>query len=422
MIRLELPMVLLVAFLTMTQTARAEESLEISKLYKAAPQGVETRWASAENPNAEKGKGGMSNKGAKGDAYTLIAPGSTKVIFEQKGAGLITKMWSANSLRWHPVDRRKVRIEMYWDDAEKPAVNVPFVDFFCSGLAVMRPFENELFASPEGSSHNCFIKMPYRKAARIQIVNESDKIIMFYYKINFLKMPKQDDDALYFHAYWSRNKKTQLGEDFEILPQVQGRGRFLGSSIGVIGNPDYQGTWFGEGEAKFYLDGDKEYPTLVGTGTEDYIGSGWGQGEFANRIQGSIVSDRKNDLYSFYRFHTVDPVFFQKDCRLTIQQIGNAHRSKQLEIRQQGGELLEVWSYVEKDGMNASKRYLDMEKPLKLEDPEFPDGVSSNFYRRDDVCATAYFYLDKPASNLPDIQTVDVRVHEMDARVFKHVK
>ncbi|TKG91884.1 DUF2961 domain-containing protein [Puteibacter caeruleilacunae] len=414
----------MIAFASCQQKTEAPSySLEDMKtLYKAAPEGVETRWASAENPNAEKGKGAMTNKGAKGDAYTLIDAHTTKVIFDQKGAGVITKIWSANSALWSAENRRKVKIEMYWDDAKKPAVSVPFSDFFGIGLGLMRPFECELFASPEGRSHNCFIPMPYRTAARIEIVNESDDIIMFYYKVDFVKVPKLADDVLYFHAYWNREERTKLGEDFQILPRVEGRGRFLGTNIGVIGDPVYKGSWFGEGEAKIYLDGDKEFPTLAGTGTEDYIGTGWGQDEFANMVQGSLVSDKAHDIYAFYRYHIKDPVYFHKDCKVTIQQMGNAPRARLREMRKNGADLKVLWSYVEKDGMNASKRYLDMENPPKLEDDDFPNGVSTTFYRRDDVSATAYFYLDKPESNLPAIQSAEERVAKMTEKVFQYTK
>jgi hypothetical protein len=395
---------------------------QIKNLYRAAPKGVETRWVSAENPTGEKGKGGMTNKGAKGDAYILIAPGERKVIFDQKGAGIITKIWSANSLLHKVNDRRKVKLEMFWDNAEKPAVSVPFTDFFGIGLGLMRTFECELFAAPEGRSHNSFIPMPYRTAARIEIVNESDNIIMFYYKIDFLKVEKFADDVLYFHSYWHRDIATKRGVDFEILPKVEGIGRYLGTNIGVVGDTTYQGTWFGEGEVKVYLDGDTDYPTLVGTGTEDYIGTGWGQNEYANQIQGSIVSDKRNDIYAFYRYHTIDPVYFHEDCKVTLQQIGNSVRNRLRKMREDGAEFEVVWSYVAKDGLNASKRYLDMDNPPKLEDENFPNGVSTNFYRSDDVSATAYFYLNKPSSNLPAIQTVDERTKEMAEKVYKFQK
>jgi hypothetical protein len=416
-----------VALLTILVSCSGKQNSEFSAsqvkdFYRAAPENVQTRWVSAENPKGEKGKGGMTNKGAKGDAYTLIAPGERKVIFDQKGAGMITKIWSANSLLHKVNDRRKVRLEMFWDDAKKPAVSVPFTDFFGVGLGIMRRFESELFSSPEGKSHNCFIPMPYRTAGRIEVVNESDNMIMFYYKIDFLKVEKHADDVLYFHSYWHRDIATKRGVDFEILPKIEGNGRYLGTNIGVVGDSTYQGTWFGEGEVKVYLDGDNEFPTLVGTGTEDYIGTGWGQGEYNHKIQGSLVSDKKNDIYTFYRYHTLDPVYFHNDCKVTIQQIGNSVRNNLRKMRENGSEFEVVWSYVEKDGLNASKRYLDMENPPKLEDDNFPNGVSTNFYRSDDVSATAYFYLDKPENNLPAIQSVKKRTETMNERVFKYQK
>jgi len=110
---------------------------------------------------------------------------------------------------------------MFWDDSDKAAVSIPITDFFGIGLGAICTFENDLFSSPEGKSHNCFIPMSYRKGARIEIVNESDKIIHFSYKINFLKVKKHNDDVLYFHSYWNREIKTELGKDFEILPRVE---------------------------------------------------------------------------------------------------------------------------------------------------------------------------------------------------------
>ncbi|NQU52645.1 MAG: DUF2961 domain-containing protein [Bacteroidetes bacterium] len=411
-----------ICFSCTTKTNSDFSASQIKDFYRAAPKNVETRWVSAENPTGEKGKGGMTNKGAKGDAYTLIAPGERKIIFDQKGAGMITKIWSANSLLHKVNDRRKVKLEMFWDDSEKPAVSVPFTDFFGIGLGLIRRFESELFALPEGRSHNSFIPMPYRTAARIEVVNESDNMIMFYYKIDFLKVEKHSDDVLYFHSYWHRDIATERGVDFEILPKVEGSGRYLGTNIGVVGDSTYRGSWFGEGEVKVYLDGDTEFPTLVGTGTEDYIGTGWGQGEYANKIQGSIVSDKQNDIYAFYRYHTVDPVYFHEDCKVTLQQIGNSVRNRLREMRDDDAEFEVVWSYVEKDGLNASKRYLDMENPPKLEDDDFPNGVSTNFYRSDDVSATAYFYLDKPENNLPEIQPVEERTKDMKEKVYQFQK
>ncbi|MFI3315785.1 MAG: DUF2961 domain-containing protein, partial [Rikenellaceae bacterium] len=162
--------------------------------------------------------------------------------------------------------------------------------------------------------------------------------------------------------------------------------------------------------------------TLCGTGTEDYIGTGWGQGEYVTRVQGSLISDDQNCLYSFYRYHIDDPVYFREDCKVTIQQMGNAVRWKLREMAARGAEFEVLWSYVEADGMDASKRYLDMENPPKYTDDDFPDNVSTTYYRRDDVSSTAYFYLDRPSSNLPTLHSSDIRNKNMEDRVYKYTR
>ncbi len=392
---------------------------DIKKVYKAAPKGVQTRWISSENKKGEKGKGGMTNKGAKGDAFSMIGPGDTLVIFDQKGPGIITKIWAANSFAWNQENRQKMSINMYWDGETKPAVSAPFVDFFGMGLGLMRPFENVFFSMPEGRSFNCSVPMPFHTSGKIEVVNESEDFIMFYYQVDMVKVGKLEDDTLYFHAYWNRDTTTTKGVDYTILPKVNGRGRYLGTNIGVIGNKKYQGTWFGEGEVKIYLDGDGEFPTLVGTGTEDYIGTGWGQGEFDNQIQGSTVSNKEHDLYTFYRFHTYDPVYFHEDCKVTIQQIGNTNRNNMVGLIENGVDISAVWSYVHDDGYEAAKRYLDMENPPKATDADFPGNMSNNFYRSDDFSATAYFYLDKPSSDLPPLPSVEVRTKHIKEKVYQ---
>jgi len=404
------------------QEVVSRTKITANDLFRAAPEDVQSRWSSAENLYAEKGKGGTSNRGAKGDAFFIVAPGEERIILDEQGAGLITRIWLTGTLVWAPEIRRLIRIDMYWDGAKKPAVSAPISDFFGLGLGQMKAFENALFSQPEGKSFNCFIPMPYRDGARIVVTNESEYYMMLYYDVDFLRVPTHDEDVLYFHTYWSRTPKTKLGEDFELLPKVTGKGRYLGTNVGVIGNPDYQGTWFGEGEVKIFLDGDTELPTLVGTGTEDYIGTGWGQGEYSHQFQGSLISNKDSDLYAFYRYHIPDPVYFHQDCRVTIQQIGNSQKPKILEMLEKGTELELVWVYKFEDLARSktapvSMRLLDMENPPKLEDPDFPIG-STNFYRRDDVSATTYFYLDKPESELPELPPVELRSQDLVERVF----
>ena len=390
-------------------------------IYYSAPSNVQTRWISPENPTGEKGKGGLTNKGAKGNAFYIVQPGETKTLMDVNGAGIIQRFWMSGSIGVNNVQRRAVRIDMFWDGAKKPAVSAPIGDFFGVAHGLLFPFESKLFLSPEGRSYNCNIPMPFRKSALITITNESAEEVWIWFDINYLKVESLPDNVLYFHTYWSRNRKTTPGEDFVILPSVTGNGRFIGTNIGVIGNDHYRGTWFGEGEVKIYLDGDNDFPTLTGTGTEDYIGSGWGQGTFSNRYVGSLISDKENDIYAFYRFHLDDHVYFHNDCKVTIQQMGNANKTRLLEIQNNGGEIKPVWFLDQRQGNTKQGRLLEEGNETLFDSPDFPI-TSTNFYRSDDVCATAYFYLDKPENDLPEIQPLGERMKNLEEKVFKFHK
>jgi hypothetical protein len=316
-----------------------------------------------------------------------------------------------------PELRRAVRIDMFWDDAPKPAVSAPVGDFFGVGLGHLRPFESALFASPEGRSYNAFVPMPYRTAARIEVTNESPWPALIWYDVNYLEVPAHEADTLYFHAHWRRQERTELTRDFEILPRVQGTGRYIGTNIGVIGNEAYRGTWFGEGEVKIYLDGDRQWPTLVGTGTEDYIGSGWGQGEFVGRFFGSLLSDEARDRYAFYRYHLPDPVFFREECRVTLQQIGNTRSHEVRVLIEKGVPLVPTWALelgdqdvLRMQGEPVQHLFRETSDPALLLSDDFPLS-STSFYREgDDVSATAYFYLDRPSNGLPPLPGVEVRL------------
>ncbi len=372
-------------------------SAQRGELFRKADKTV-TRWSSFENLNGVKGRGGMENKGAKGHPYDNIKAGETKTLLDIKGCGIVTRIWITIRNR-SPQMLRSLRIEMYWDGAKTPAVSAPFGDFFGVGLGKRVPFESELFSDPEGRSFNCCIPMPFRKAARIIITNDSETDIKsIYYDVNYLLTAAHDSDVLYFHTHWRRENPTRLFHDFEILPRVKGKGRYLGTNIGVIADSIYENTWWGEGEVKVYLDGDDKYPTLVGTGTEDYIGTGWGQGVYAHRYQGCLIADKANHQWAFYRYHIPDPVFFDKDCRVTIHQIGGDDKKKVRELIKKGVPLKPI--SISKDG-NFTKLLENTDEP-NLDDPSVPDGWC-NFYRRDDVSATAYFYLDSPENNLPAI-------------------
>ena len=319
-----------------------------------------------------------------------------------------------------------VRLDMYWDGAEKPAVSAPIGDFFGVGLGLNAAFDSELFSNPEGRSFNFRIPMPYRQSAKVVVTNESPYYVLFWYDINYLEVPGHADDMMYFHAFWNRDLKTELGKDYEILPRVNGVGRYIGTNIGVIGDPAYQGTWFGEGEVKIYLDGDNTLPTLVGTGTEDYIGSGWGQGAYYGQSQGSLISDNVNDIYAFYRYHIADPVYFHKDCRVTIQQMGATSAQRVKEMAENGADIQLIAMLDLKGSPDILKitspapehiSLLDMEPVPRIQDLDVRD-KGGYFYRRDDVSATAYFYLDKPSSNLPELPPLELRIKGMKEKVW----
>lgn len=401
----------LVLFLT-SCAGPQQEVTDISRddaLYEM-PEGLETRWSSFENPQAAKGQGGQENQGAKGRAFERLAPGERKVLLDVEGSGLIRRMW-ITVMQKDPVTLRSLRIEMFWDGSEKPAVSAPFGDFFGSILGRNASFENEFFSNPEGRSYNCVIPMPFRTGARIEVVNDAAyQVSHIFYDVNFTLEPVADD-ALYFHAFWNHSPATELGVDFEILPRIEGRGKYLGAHIGVITNPVYEDHWWGEGEVKIFLDGDSEYPTLVGTGTEDYIGTGWGQGVYFHRYQGCTLKD--GQFWGFYRYHVPDPVYFYEGCRVTLQQIGGSARQKVAELYNRGVPMIPISIDANEDGQFGEfVRLLEMDPLPPPDDPSLPDG-HMNYYRSDDVCSIAFFYLDKPVAELPAIEQVEERIYNL---------
>jgi len=386
---------------------------ETIELYRK-PAGVQTRWVSFENPTGTRGAGGTANKGAKGAAFDYIKPRESKVLLDVQGSGMIRRTWLTIRNR-EAETLRSLRLEMYWDGAATPAVSGPLGDFFCAILGRPVAFESALFSNPEGRSFNCYIPMPFRKSAKVVLINDSDKHLGdVFYDIDYLLGMDHPDDVLYFHASWRRERWTTLGKDFEILPKVRGAGRFLGANIGVIVHPDNIG-WWGEGEVKMYIDGDTDYPTIIGTGTEDYIGTGWGQGTYAQRYQGSLVSDGKNGHFTFYRYHVPDPVYFDEEIRVTMQQIGGSNKAAVLDQLKKGRPIKPVSIIYG----NTFVRLLDADPPIDLEKHESPESAWVNFYRQDDWSAVAFLYLDAPENGLPTIAELDARIEGLELRKKK---
>lgn len=367
-----------------------------------------TRWISFENPSGLAGAGGQENHGAKGHPCDDIPAHSKIELMNFKGAGLINRIWLTISDRSVFMCRGLV-INMYWDGDSIPAVSAPLGDFFGLGFERKTAFENELFSSGEGRSFVCHIPMPFASAARIEIDNQTDRNLdMIFYDIDMQTTPNPLQSFLYFHGYWHRDTATVLTEDFNILPEVKGKGRYLGTNISVIDNPIYEDAWWGEGEVKVYLNQEK-IPTLVGTGTEDYIGTAWGQGVFQNRYAGCLTGDSQKRQWAFYRYHIPDPVYFQGACKVTIQQIGGNTKAKVQALMTKGISLKPIT-------VHKAPEFIHIYHPDSLADlssPSLPDGWV-NFYRIDDVSAMVYFYLDQKSSSLPKLQGLYERVNKMN--------
>lgn len=376
----------------------------LSDLFRM-PKNIQSRSVNFENKTGAKGEGGMENRGAKGHAFERFKAGERKVLFDFHGCGIINRIWFTLG-KQDPKVLRSLKIEMYWDNSRTPAVQAPFGDFFCDIFGKTSSFESYFFSNPQGRSFNCYVPMPFRKAAKIVVTNESTNTFNIYYDVDFTLTAPHDRSVMYFHAWWNRVPATKLGKDFIILPEVRGKGRYLGAHIGLMANPVYMNlAWWGEGEVKIYLDGDTAYPTITGTGSEDYPGSGYGLGKFNHRFQGCLVADNKKGEYGFYRYHVPDPVFFQKNCKVTLQQMGSAPVKQVMELMDKGAPL-EMVSFVPDDTSQPFLKFLEM--PAIPDIKSLPPGWVC-FYRSDDLSAVAFFYLDSPEDGLPPMPGLELR-------------
>lgn len=381
---------LFVAFCAVVCGVGPHASLLRAQALYEMPEGVETRWASPENPRGERGQGAQAAGGRKGSPTIAIKAGASAVLAEaQNSSGVVRRIWMTIPDR-SPRMLRGLRLDMYWDGARRPAVSAPVGDFFGVGLGEMAIFQSALFSNPEGRSFNSVVPMPFKTGMRIVLTNESGRDLPeLFYDVNYTLGDKHPANMLYLHAHWRRENPTTIQRDYEILPRVTGRGRYLGANIGVIVNrAEYFNTWWGEGEVKIYLDGDREFPTIAGTGTEDYIGTAWGQGQFAHLYQGSPVADEGRMRWCFYRYHIVDPVYFRRDARVTMQQIGYLADHSRGGFIRTGRKLLRA---------GPGQAEFDLTKDGKFE-------------RADDWSSTAYFYLDAPESALPPLDAVEKRI------------
>lgn len=298
-----------------------------------------TRSISAENFSGEKGHAGMATEGTgancardlgqgwKVSPSVVVKPGAVFTMGEIMGSGIIQHIW----LTCHPNAWRCLVFRMYWDGEENPSVEVPVGDFFCNGWCERSNVNSLPIAVNPAGGMNSYWELPFRKSARITMENVSPAEITLYYQIDYT-LTDVPDDLAYFHAHWRRSNPLRYKEDYIILDNVQGKGQYVGTYLACQVNSN---GWWGEGEIKFFMDGDKEFPTICGTGTEDYFGGAWNweqpQGEYGIYstaylgMHQVIKPDglyRSQQRFGMYRWHVMDPIRFESDLRVSIQVLG----------------------------------------------------------------------------------------------------
>lgn len=301
---------------------------------------AKSRSISPENFTGEKGKAGMATEGtgAKcarelGQGWKIspsirIESGECRVLAEIDGPGAIQQIWMTPAGPW-----RHSILRFYWDDQEQPSVECPVGDFFACGWNKYAQVSSLPVCVNPGSALNCYWEMPFRKRCKVTMTNIGADGMTLYYQINYT-LTDVPVDAAYFHAQFRRNNPLPYKQVHTILDGVKGQGQFVGTYMAwQVNNTG----WWGEGEIKFYLDGDTDFPTICGTGTEDYFCGSYnfdvgkdngGYREFTTPYAGLPQVIRPDGLYAsqtrfgLYRWHIMDPVRFAEDIKVTIQALG----------------------------------------------------------------------------------------------------
>ena len=292
---------------------------------------AQSRSISAENPRGERGGGAKETpggpphpahrlgKGWKVRPSISVAPGETATLAEIDGPGVINHIW----LTLDQAGYRDCVLRFYWDGQERPSVEVPVGDFFCNAHGLRYNINSlPVSCNPQGG-FNCYWQMPFKKSARITIENQHwTEIRAFFYQIDY-SLTEVPDNSAYFHAQWRRTLTTRERPEHTLLDGVSGSGHYVGTALGWTQTSD---GWWGEGEIKFFIDGDGEYPTICGTGTEDYFGGAWC---FTDTFSGPYLgyplwTRDEGDVpkHGLYRWHVMDPVRFKEGLRVSIQALG----------------------------------------------------------------------------------------------------
>lgn len=332
---------------------------------------------SPENPTGNKGEGGKATLeegsaaaaardlglGWKVNPYVVLEAGKTALLADIKGEGAVKHFWITDNAK----RGRQLILRIYFDNCPFPAVAAPLSDFFANAdYGEYRQISSLAICFNPKKGMNCYFEMPYRKGFRFELENTGSTAVSVYYQID-CEEKRIPADSLYFHAFFRRVNPLPYKSVYTILDTVRGDGLYVGTYLhwGVKSNG-----WWGEGEIKFYIDGDTEFPSICGTGTEDYFCGAYDFGvdgkytEFSTPYSGLSKVGFTDRMYNsqryfdLYRWHIADPVYFKKDLRVTVQALG--------------------W--------RSDGRYL----PLK-----------------DDISSVAYWYSDRPGEEYPPLPSSD---------------
>jgi D-arabinan exo alpha-(1,3)/(1,5)-arabinofuranosidase (non-reducing end) len=263
------------------------------------------------------------------DRRTYIQPGETFVMAELDGPGVINHIWltfAEARPSWLEANGAaapdEMVLRMYWDGADQPAVEAPLGDFFASGFGLRREVRSAPIQVEGGDAYNSFWQMPFRRHARVTVTNESAKRVRsFYYQVDYTDVDSLPAGTAYFNAEYRRAFPEEAGKDYVVL-DTRGEGHYVGMVMSVQSRSPY---WFGEGDARIYVDGDT-LPTIQGTGTEDYFLSAWGLDEHSWPYFGcTYLSDDPSNLgmrATMYRWHIDDPIRFRRSIRFTMEHTG----------------------------------------------------------------------------------------------------
>lgn len=316
----------------------------MSNLYRLSD--AKSRSISPENFTGEKGKGGMATEGTGSNASRDLGQGwkvspsvkikakTTFTVAEITGPGSIQHIWMTPTGNW-----RYSIIRFYWDDETEPSIEVPVGDFFGMGWGKYSHLNSLAVSVNPGSAFNCYWPMPFRKKCKITMENIGESDMVLYYQVDYL-LTDVPNDAAYFHAQFKRVSRLPYKQDYTIVENIKGKGHYVGTYMAY---EVHDNGWWGEGEIKFFMDGDLQYPTICGTGTEDYFCGSYDFDTKRKVVDGLEVTDYtefstpyvglhqviKGDghynvmqRFGMYRWHITDPIRFDKDLKVTIQALG----------------------------------------------------------------------------------------------------